>query len=85
MTAGRGIVHSEMPATTTGDMWGFQLWINLPARDKMIKPRYQDIQAADIPSVPLGGGGAVRVMAGPFKDKEGACAVAHLMCVRVLR
>ena len=41
MTAGRGIVHSEMPTVTKGDMWGFQLWINLPAKDKMIKPRYQ--------------------------------------------
>lgn len=41
MTAGRGIVHSEMPAVTTGDLWGFQLWINLPAKNKMVKPRYQ--------------------------------------------
>ena len=40
MTAGRGIVHSEMPKVTEGDLWGFQLWINLPAQDKMVKPRY---------------------------------------------
>lgn len=40
MTAGRGIIHSEMPAVTAGDLWGFQLWINLPAKDKMVKPRY---------------------------------------------
>ena len=39
MTAGRGIVHSEMPKITEGDLWGFQLWVNLPARDKMVKPR----------------------------------------------
>ena len=39
MTAGRGIVHSEMPKITDGDLWGFQLWINLPAKDKMVKPR----------------------------------------------
>ena len=39
MTAGRGIVHSEMPKVTEGDLWGFQLWINLPAKDKMVKPR----------------------------------------------
>ena len=39
MTAGRGIVHSEMPKVTQGDLWGFQLWINLPAKDKMVKPR----------------------------------------------
>lgn len=51
MTAGRGIVHIEMPVITTGDLWGFQLWINLPRKDKMIKPRYQDIQAAEIPTV----------------------------------
>ena len=39
MTAGRGIVHSEMPGVTEGDLWGFQLWINLPKKDKMVKPR----------------------------------------------
>src|SRR5215471_10631516 len=43
MTAGRGIVHSEMPRQKDGLMWGFQLWVNLPARDKMTAPRYQDI------------------------------------------
>ncbi|MBP9113260.1 MAG: pirin family protein, partial [Polyangiaceae bacterium] len=45
MTAGRGIVHSEMPKQENGLMWGFQLWVNLPAKRKMIKPRYQDIPA----------------------------------------
>lgn len=44
MTAGRGIIHSEMPRGTDGMLWGFQLWINLPAKDKMCKPRYQDYQ-----------------------------------------
>lgn len=39
MTAGRGIVHSEMPKVTEGNLWGFQLWINLPKKDKMVKPR----------------------------------------------
>jgi redox-sensitive bicupin YhaK (pirin superfamily) len=39
MTAGRGIIHSEMPKVTAGDLWGFQLWLNLPAKDKMVKPR----------------------------------------------
>src|SRR6218665_1443011 len=43
MTAGRGIVHSEMPEQEDGLMWGFQLWVNLPAADKMTAPRYQDI------------------------------------------
>ena len=41
MTAGRGIVHSEMPKVTEGNLWGFQLWINLPKKDKMVKPRYK--------------------------------------------
>jgi len=41
MTAGRGIVHSEMPKVTEGNLWGFQLWINLPKKDKMVKPRYR--------------------------------------------
>ena len=56
MTAGRGIVHSEMPEQEQGLMSGFQLWINLPAKDKMIEPRYQDIAPARIP----GGDGAGR-------------------------
>lgn len=43
MTAGRGLVHSEMPHTKDGMMWGFQLWINLPAKDKMVKPRYNTL------------------------------------------
>ena len=49
MTAGRGIVHSEMPEQENGLMWGFQLWVNLPAKDKMIEPRYQDIAPEAIP------------------------------------
>ena len=49
MTAGHGIVHSEMPKQERGLMWGFQLWVNLPAARKMIRPRYQDIPARDIP------------------------------------
>ena len=56
MTAGRGIVHSEMPQQAEGRMRGFQLWVNLPARDKMTAPRYQDIRAAEIPTVELPGG-----------------------------
>ena len=72
MTAGRGIVHSEMPVITDGDLWGFQLWVNLPAKDKMIKPRYQDYQASDIPSVKSSTGCTVRVMAGEFEGHPGA-------------
>jgi redox-sensitive bicupin YhaK (pirin superfamily) len=64
MTAGRGIVHSEMPRQRDGLMWGFQLWVNLPARDKMIAPRYQDIAPARIPEVKLADGVVARVIAG---------------------
>ncbi len=64
MTAGRGIVHSEMPQQKDGLMWGFQLWINLPARDKMTAPRYQDIPPEKIPEVELSAGVRARVIAG---------------------
>jgi len=66
MTAGRGIVHSEMPQQTQGRMRGFQLWINLPAREKMKPPSYRDIPPTDIPTVTLPGGGQVKVIAGTF-------------------
>ena len=56
-TAGRGIVHSEMPQQQEGRMRGFQLWINLPAREKMKPAGYRDLQPEDIPSVALAGGG----------------------------
>ncbi|RYU61398.1 pirin family protein [Methylolobus aquaticus] len=69
MTAGRGIVHSEMPQQTEGRMRGFQLWINLPAREKMKPAAYRDIPAADIPVVALDqAGGTVRVIAGTFEQ-----------------
>jgi redox-sensitive bicupin YhaK (pirin superfamily) len=71
MTAGRGIVHSEMPQQEQGRMRGFQLWINLPAREKMKPAGYRDIQAADIPSLALSGGGRVKAIAGIFEsDKQ---------------
>lgn len=63
MTAGRGIVHSEMPGQRDGAMWGFQLWVNLPARSKMIRPRYQDLGQERIPEADLGDARA-RVLAG---------------------
>lgn len=71
MTAGRGIIHSEMPKQEDGLMWGFQLWVNLPAKDKMVDPRYQDIDPADIPEQALPQGGQVRVVAGHFGDQVG--------------
>jgi quercetin 2,3-dioxygenase len=64
MTAGRGIVHSEFPEQQEGLMWGFQLWVNLPRTDKMTAPRYQDIQAGDVPDVELGPGARARVLVG---------------------
>jgi quercetin 2,3-dioxygenase len=71
MTAGRGIVHSEMPEQEDGLMWGFQLWVNLPAKDKMIAPRYQDIAPAHIPEAVLADGARVRVLAGEFAGRRG--------------
>jgi redox-sensitive bicupin YhaK (pirin superfamily) len=64
MTAGRGIVHSEMPEQDHGLMRGFQLWVNLPAADKMTAPRYQDIAPQKIPTVEPATGVRVRVVAG---------------------
>ena len=64
MTAGRGIIHSEMPQQEAGRMRGFQLWINLPAREKMKPAAYRDIPADEIPAVALPGGGRAKVVAG---------------------
>jgi redox-sensitive bicupin YhaK (pirin superfamily) len=70
MTAGRGIIHSEMPEMVDGRLRGFQLWVNLPARDKMTAPAYQDIQAAQIPTVEHDGA-SVRVIAGSYGGATG--------------
>lgn len=64
MTAGRGIIHSEMPQQESGRMRGFQLWINLPANEKMKPAGYLDIQPDEIPLVRLDNGGTVKVIAG---------------------
>jgi len=71
MTAGRGLVHSEMPEQENGLMRGFQLWVNLPARDKMTAPRYQDIAPDGIPEL-TGAGSRVRVLAGAQGGVTGA-------------
>ncbi|MBB5207574.1 pirin family protein [Chiayiivirga flava] len=71
MTAGRGLQHSEMPEQENGLMWGFQLWVNLPAKDKMTAPRYQDIPPQDIPERDLPDGGRVRVIAGEHDGTRG--------------
>jgi redox-sensitive bicupin YhaK (pirin superfamily) len=70
MTAGRGIVHSEMPEQQDGLMWGFQLWVNLPAKDKMIAPRYQEFDPAAVPAVDVAGA-RVRVIAGRVGQTHG--------------
>ncbi len=72
MTAGRGIVHSEIPEQEAGLMHGFQLWVNLPAARKMSAPAYRDIAGEDIPSRVTDGGVAVRVIAGTWDGIEGA-------------
>jgi hypothetical protein len=64
MTAGRGIIHSEMPQQESGRMRGFQLWINLPAQEKMKPASYQDILPEEIPRLKLPGGGEVKIIAG---------------------
>jgi redox-sensitive bicupin YhaK (pirin superfamily) len=67
MTAGRGVIHSEMPLQESGRMRGFQLWLNLPAKEKMKAAWYRDIAAGEIPEVALPGGGRVKVIAGTVK------------------
>jgi len=64
MTAGRGVIHSEMPQQESGRMRGFQLWVNLPAREKMKPAAYRDIPAADLPILPLENGGSLKLIAG---------------------
>ena len=71
MTAGSGIIHSEMPEQTEGMMWGYQLWVNLPADLKMVAPAYQDIPAENVPEV-VTEEGLVRVLAGEYAGVGGA-------------
>ena len=71
MTAGRGIIHSEMPEQEEGRMSGFQLWVNLPAKDKMCAPRYQNIDPENVPSVKLDGVD-LRIIAGSVEGPDGA-------------
>jgi redox-sensitive bicupin YhaK (pirin superfamily) len=71
MTAGRGILHSEMPEQDAGLMQGFQLWVNLPAKDKLTDPRYQDIAADRVPTAQLGEGVSAKVLAGEIAGVRG--------------
>ena len=71
MTAGRGLVHSEMPEQESGRMRGFQLWVNLPARDKMSEPRYQEFAPERIPQLAPAEGVSVKVIAGTVGSVTG--------------
>ncbi|MHA2173988.1 MAG: pirin family protein [Candidatus Hodarchaeales archaeon] len=71
MTAGRGIVHQEMPQRTDGLLAGFQLWVNLPSKSKMMAPRYQEISAAEIPEFTLDSGVIIRIIAGRYNGTVG--------------
>lgn len=69
MTAAHGIIHSEMPEQENGLLRGFQLWINLPAKEKMKAPHYQEFAAAKIPQVALADGGYIKVIAGEYQSE----------------
>jgi len=72
MTAGRGVIHSEMPEQNEGLMEGFQLWLNLPAKDKMSAPWYRDIPNEEVPRFTLDSGATVQVIAGSSHGVAGA-------------
>ncbi len=76
MTAGRGVIHSEMPEQTDGLMRGLQLWINLPADKKMTEPRYQDLQSADLP-VYEKDGARVKLVSGSIDGHTSPALSAH--------
>lgn len=77
MTAGRGVIHSELPEQESGRMAGFQLWLNLPAQDKMCAPWYRDIQREQIPELRTEQDVLVRVIAGASHGVKGAVQRAH--------
>jgi redox-sensitive bicupin YhaK (pirin superfamily) len=70
MTAAHGIIHSEMPEQTDGLLHGFQLWLNLPASEKMKPPHYRDIAAAEIPRLELGDGSYLKLIAGDYACEQ---------------
>jgi len=77
MTAGRGVIHSEMPEQNAGLMEGFQLWLNLPASDKMTGPWYRDIPLEEVPRLTTPDGVTVQVIAGRTHGVDGAVQRAH--------
>ena len=72
MLAGRGVIHSEMPEQKDGALEGFQLWLNLPARDKLTTPAYRDVQSEAIPEFTTASGARVRVLLGESHGVAGA-------------
>ena len=77
MTAGRGLIHSEMPEQEAGVMEGFQLWLNLPSSQKLCEPGYRDIQSDDVPEVVTAEGVKLRVIAGSVFGTQGAVQREH--------
>lgn len=77
MTAGRGVIHSEMPEQDEGLMEGFQLWLNLPAKDKMTAPWYRDIASEEVPRFTSEDGVTVQVIAGATHGVAGAVQREH--------
>src|SRR5215471_11383522 len=72
MTAGSGIIHQEMPqGNKRGQMWGFQLWANLPSANKMMDPRYRDVKQSQIPTVKTEEGATVKIVAGRIGNIQG--------------
>jgi len=71
ITAGRGIMHEEMPQVLPEGIAGFQLWVNLPAKLKMTKPRYQDIRSGEIPEIKRENGARIRVITGTVDEVSG--------------
>jgi redox-sensitive bicupin YhaK (pirin superfamily) len=71
MTTGKGIIHSEMPEQDEGRLHGFQIWLNLPAKDKMQDPRYQEFEPDAIPEIDLEGKGLARIISGELKGVRG--------------
>ncbi len=71
MTAGSGIIHQEMPRGSKGRMGGFQLWVNLPSKHKMMEPRYREVKNEQIPEVMIDEGINIRIISGEVNDKRG--------------
>jgi len=85
MTAGRGIMHEEMPQVRPEGIAGFQLWVNLPAKLKMTQPRYQDIRSGEIPEIKKAGGARIRVITGTIDGVSGPVTdiAANPICLDV--